>query len=173
MTIGQLPPVTIGAVFGDGYVGKAITGVGRIAALNVVCTAVLMTGELANRALTACLQATGLNPDPNNWIVRNARSISSKTGGRPYAYVAEQKDAQGLVTAPAKNATRTLAYQAVAMAALGIIAFDVMTLLGGKAPPVYNKVLTFLGPVRIEDGFYLNNVKNALVGTYVGSKIGL
>lgn len=174
---GALPPVTIKAVFGDGYLGQAFSGIGRVQALVLGAYAVTIVGELTLRGLTNAVEAVGFQPKPDNWLVKGWNAVSKKTGdvtgGRIHAY-SPKVAAQGLSPEIAeKNSTKILIIRAVACTVLSIVAFDIMTLLGGRTPPVYNRVLTFIGPFRINDEFYYTNVRNALTGTWVGGKIGL
>jgi len=119
-------------VFGNGLLGTAVTGIGRITALMPTMIATLMIGELALRGLQNTLQGIGLKPTNDSWIARAGKYVSDH-GARPY------KDAD----------TKTLAKQAVAFAIIGIVGNETMRVLGGQIPPIYNNVLAFIGPVRL------------------------
>lgn len=132
-------------VFGNGMLGGAVTGLVRIPAFMSNCIAVMMVGELAIRGLSGFLHTIGLNPSEDSWIQKTARDINSY-GVRPY----EKMPLKDLVV-------RTLAF-----AVLGIVGSEVIRVLGGTAPGIYNNVLTFMGPLRIDTRPYLVCVREML-----------
>lgn len=132
-------------VFGNGLLGNAVTGLIRIPAFMSNCIAVMMVGELAIRGLTNVIQLVGLSPDKDSWVQSTATNIT-KYGVRPY------KDME----------LGELLVRTVAFAALGIVASEITRVLGGTAPGVYNSVLSFLGPIRIDTRPYLTCVREVL-----------
>lgn len=132
---------TIPTVFGDGILGTAVTGLVRIPAIMSNCVAVMMVGELAIRGLSETLSYVGFQPKDESWLTKTAKSIN-ESGVRPF------KD----------MSARELAIKAVAFAALGIIGSEFVRVTGGRAPGVYNSVLSFLGPLRLDSNPYLDNI---------------
>lgn len=132
---------SIPRVFGDGLLGTAVTGLIRIPAIMSNCVAVLMVGELAIRGLSETISFFGFQPKDDSWLTKTAKNIN-ESGVRPF------KDM------PAKELT----IKAIAFAALGVVGSEFVRVTGGRAPGVYNNVLSFLGPLRLNSNPYLDNI---------------
>jgi len=132
---------SIPALFGNGLLGTAVTGLVRIPAFMANCTAILMVGELAIRGLTSTISAFGFKPDDDSWISTASKKING-SGVRPYNTYTNQQ----LVTA------------AIGFAALGIIGSEFVRVTGGQTPQIYNNILAFLGPIRIDTTPYFTAI---------------
>ncbi len=132
-------------IFGNGLLGTAVTGLGRITALMPTMIATIMVGELALRGLQNILRGIGLEPKDDSWISQAGKKILEH-GARPYE----------------KTNSKTLALQALAFTAIGIVGSESMRVLGGEVPAIYNNVLAFMGPVRLSNQSYLEGVTTTL-----------
>lgn len=188
--LSALPPVTIATVYGDGWLGKGVTGVLRIGALNCQFVVGLTIGELATRAIANTLGSIriGYKPGKDSNITRiiswvndtsvklNLSRFVPTLNVRPFKLVPAEVDttdpAKHVIRKEAKNTAVQLVIQAVILTALGILANEGVRIIGGKTPSIYNNVLTVVGNIRIDDKPYLQNLRVLLTGTWVGSKIG-
>ena len=145
-----MPPLNNGAniisgsiptLFGNGMIGTAVTGLVRVPAFLANCTAIMMVGELVIRGLSSVLSIAGFQQQEDSWIAKAAGYIG-ESGVRPY-----------------KNlGAADLAVKAAAFSALGVVGSEFARIASGDAPCVYNVVLSFLGPIRISTGPYLDSV---------------
>lgn len=142
----------IPTLFGDSIVGKAMTGLVRIPAFLSNLTAVAMVAELTIRTLRSTLSQIGIGNDDTTWISRTAEKIS-ESGIRPYR----------------ATPTKELVIKAIAFAALGVAATEFVNIIGGQAPAIYNNVLTFLGPIRIDNASYFTNIRPFLAAVGVNA----
>lgn len=132
---------SIPSVFGNGLLGTAVTGLVRIPAFMANCTAILMVGELAIRGLTNTVSVFGLKPQEDSWISQTATAING-SGIRPYRF----------------KTTQQLVISAAAFAALGIVGSEFVRVAGGQTPQIYNNILSFLGPIRIDTTPYFDAI---------------
>ena len=101
----------------------------RLPCLIASCNSVMLTAELVTRAVATTLDFLGFKGESDlaKYISKNAPDL------RPY-----------------KNLTnKTIAKRALGHAIFGIVSNAAVAYAFGPAPSIYNKVLTFLGPIRI------------------------
>jgi hypothetical protein len=135
------------SLFGNGIVGSAMNGLIRIPAFLANCAAVMVIGELAIRLLSGFLTAVGFEPKEGTWVDKITKHVSGVVGEfRPYG----NRETYN---------TKKLIVRLIAFAAFSIIATELARLIAGPTPPIYNKVLTFLGPLRLDGGSWLGNVR--------------
>jgi len=153
-TINQAP--IIPSLFGQGLLGNAVTGLVRIPGFLASIAAVQIAAELAIRALSGTLSAVGFNFRDDSWVNRLSAKII-ESGIRPYTLQEDDyNDDVYYNTAP------ELVVKMVALAALGIAVNELVRILGGNAPSIYNHGLSFIGPIRIFSGSYLEGVYTTL-----------
>jgi hypothetical protein len=142
--------MAVGSIGQQGQAGAffsaALGGCLRIPALLVSANAVAMTGELALRGLQTLLALAGIKVDDKDSLVNKAvAKLPANVNFRPY-----------------KNETqwtnKKLLISAVACAAIGIVGTEFANFFFGSAPDIYNRVLTYLGPVRIDNVSWFKNV---------------
>ncbi len=136
---------SIPSIFGNGILGTTVTGLIRVPAFMANCTAILMVGELAIRGLSQTLTVLGFQQKDDSFISKAAETIT-QSGIRPY----KTWDAGHLVVST------------VAFAALGIVGSEFVRVSSGTAPSIYNNILTFLGPLRIDNTPYLTAIGQLL-----------
>lgn len=139
----------IPSIFGNGLLGTAITGLVRIPSYMSNAVAILMVGELAIRMLSESLSFVGFKQQDDSWVSKASNTING-SGIRPY------KD----------YTSANLAVSALGFAALGIVGSEFVRVAGGNAPRIYNNVLAFLGPIRIDHTPYLT-----VIGQMVGRTV--
>lgn len=145
----------IPSIFGDGLLGKAMNGLIRIPAFLANCAAVMVIGELAIRGLQFAVGSIGIcrGPEGDNrtWVDKITGPIGRAVNEfRPYA------DRE-------RYSTGSLFIRLIAFTAISIFATELARILAGATPGIYNKVLTVLGPLRLDSGAWLTNVR-ALFG---------
>ncbi|MBA2368276.1 MAG: hypothetical protein H0V82_04545 [Candidatus Protochlamydia sp.] len=131
----------------NGILGHAVTGLVRIPSFMATCMSAMMVGEFAIRGLRNFFEVFGLRPSENSFIQGAATHVTNY-GVRPYQDIPAGK----------------LAGRLVAFAAIGIVGSELARLLGGAPPAIYNNVLAFMGPVRIDPRSYLTGVQCTLSG---------
>jgi hypothetical protein len=131
----------------NGILGHAVTGLVRIPSFMSTCIAAMMVGEGAIRGLRSFFEVFGLRPSDNGFIQGAARHVTNY-GVRPYQHLSNGE----------------LAGRIVAFSAIGIVGSELARLLGGAPPSIYNNVLAFMGPVRIDPNSYLTGMQCALKG---------
>lgn len=153
------------------------TAAGRLPSLLISSAGVIGTGELAVRFVSIILSSTvgwttaewgseaaerrrvaedklrraapgssDANPPQQNKLEKVTSWIYAKThiNIRPF----KDKD-----TLPLLKGT-------IAAVGLGILLNEALRILAGPAPQIYNDILSFIGPVRIDSKPYLENVQN-------------
>lgn len=133
--------VAINYVFGEGVFGRGVTGLLRIPAFMSNAITIMMVGEIAMRGLSSAFKSVGFQPTEDSWVQKGAKTITHY-GVRPY---------QDLPLT-------SLLYRVVCFWALGIAGSEFVRILGGRAPGIYNDVLSLLGPLRIDSNSYLDGV---------------
>lgn len=114
----------------------------RLPALFTAASATLLVGEIAYRVVRATLAIVGFDGSStaSKWVHDHTPAMLGKIV-RPF------RDAK-------EYPMQTLVIYALAAVVIGAIANDAIQLLFGKAPAIYNHVLTFLGPIRISTDFH-------------------
>lgn len=140
---------TIGSVASSAF-DTTVNGLVRVPTLMVNITTVTHGAELTLRALSGVWCGLFGKPQEGTWTGDLASGLRS-CGIRPYG----QLDNRGEY----KLKTSDLIIRTVVLAVIGALAFEFARFLCGEAPPIYNKVLTLLGPIRLDntpylDGFY-------------------
>lgn len=114
----------------------------RLPALFTAASATLLVGEIAYRTVRAALAVFGFNGSSAaaTWVHDHTPAMI------------------GHIVRPFRNERaypmQTLVIYAIAAVIMGVIANDAIHLLFGKAPAIYNHVLTFMGPIRISTDFH-------------------
>jgi hypothetical protein len=149
MSIGLATGAIIPRLFGEGLFGSLVTATLRIPPYMSALIAIQMVGELTMRGLGSTFGSIGFKPAEDSWVQKTAQAIIHY-GVRPY------KDVP----------TKDLPIRIVAFAALAVLGSELVRMLGGRAPGIYNIVLSLLGPLRIDTGSYLDGVRasGALLG---------
>jgi len=138
------PTTAATVIFGEGILGKSLTGLVRIPAFMASALGAVALGELCLRGIVNTLNQCGLKASDKSWLQHSAACIEEK-GARPY-----------------KNTeTKQLLIQAVAFCAIGIVGGEFARILGGQTPSIYNTVLSFIGPLRISSDSYVTTCQNA------------
>lgn len=151
-----------GVFGGGGLIPTAMTGIVRIPAICANFTAALMVAELALRALVELVRICGFKPDSEGYIAKTAKQFN-EWGIRPFPPKEtkveknegnEKKTEEGYISAD----TISLAKKAVILALLSNFSTEFVRIIGGNIPPIYNKVLSFLGPVRLSDRSLIDSI---------------
>lgn len=135
--------MTIGAV-ASGALDKTVNGLVRVPALMINITTVQLVAELALRTLSAVWTGLFGNPQHGTWTSNMAETIRN-SGIRPYGQLSGGQY---------QMSTSDLIVKTATYAVLGIVAFECSRLLCGNVPPIYNKVLSALGPFRLDNSPY-------------------
>jgi hypothetical protein len=114
----------------------------RLPALFTAASATLLVGEIAYRTIRAALSVIGFDGSSTaaTWLRDNTPTMIGKIV-RPFRSEREYP-------------MQTLVIYALVAVVMGAIANDAIHLLFGKAPAIYNHVLTFMGPIRISTDFH-------------------
>jgi hypothetical protein len=138
MTVGSIGQGQVGA-----YFSAALGGCLRIPALVISANAVAMAGELVVRGLQYTLALTGIQVDSKNSLVNKAVAyLPTDVNFRPYRHMDINK----------------LFISAVVCTGFGIAGTELANFFFGNTPSIYNRVLTYLGPIRLDSGSYFRNV---------------
>lgn len=126
------------------YFSAALGGCLRIPALIISANAVAMAGELVVRGLTTTLALAGIKVDNQDSVINKAVAILEKNNinFRPY------KDLP----------IKTLVVSTVACAAIGILGTEFANLIFGPTPGIYNHVMKYFTPFRIDSTSWAINV---------------
>lgn len=132
-------------------VGLALTGTARMGALGFSIAATQAIGELSLRGCKKAVEVlsggylgvdTPEKPEEEkNYWDRLQDKIAPYTENiiiRPF----REKELFGVVTA------------AVVLTGAGIALTEAVNVFEGSPPPIYNKVLAWMGPIRLHEGFY-------------------
>lgn len=125
------------------YFSAALGGCLRIPALVISANAVAMAGELVVRGLQYALALTGIKVDSKDSLVNKAVAyLPTGVNFRPYRHMEIDK----------------LAISTLTCAAVGIAGTELANFFFGNTPSIYNRVLTYLGPIRLDSSSYFRNV---------------
>lgn len=151
-------------IFGNGTVlNTAMTGLIRVPALLAQATAATMAAELTMRALSATIGTFFKNPTQNEYLEKVFKQFNITL--RPFKNEEAKPEINSNVQIKEpKWTTKKLALTAVVLTIIGIVANEFVRRLAGPPAPVYNKVLSFMGCIRLSQESYLTDVNNVLKG---------
>jgi hypothetical protein len=157
MSIGN---ITFGSAMSS-IITQGSNGTFRISALLASVAATQMAGELSLRLINGVFHSVGLKPEQNGVVVKMSQYIA-QIGLRPYGNEKTVTDADGTKNTVREYSTRDLAIRLIALSVLAIVAFEAATVLCGSTPSIYNNILTFMGPLRVDPRSFLETTGEAI-----------
>lgn len=148
-------------------VGLALTGTARMGALGFSLAATQAVGDIA---LRGCKKAVNVLSAGNLGVDAPAKKEEDKN------YWDKLQDRiqpfiENIVIRPFRDKELSGVIQAaVILFVTGIALTEAVNLLEGSPPPIYNKVLSWLGPIRLYEGFYFPHL--AEYSKSLSSKLG-
>lgn len=141
-------------------VGLALTGTARISALMFSLGAATAVGELSLRGCKRAVQVLS-----GGYLFAGAPTPPKSEEDKNYwdklqdfvkPYIAD------ITLRPfGDKETAAVVKSAIILTALGITLTDAVNFFEGTPPPIYNKVLSWIGPIRLYEGFYFPQLAGA------------